>query len=243
MMNRLVAICIFLTFAGCAAVPPKAGPASGAKKTAAQKKAEVRKTKSVARGKATSVATQVQRQDSESWYELFDDTPIKILPDEILIVGRIKLSPLLQPEEQEFQPGKMEGMPGRAIMVRNIVKEPLPEIDALASADTFKVTLDKDFLLTLSHNPVALLGGYVYITGERGLVSSIQLPGSWQLGIREDDHALYIGTIHYIRSEYDLILDYIVEDDYPQAYEAYQHRLAEGIILRKELVKNPRIRE
>jgi hypothetical protein len=237
MIKRLVAICIFLTIAGCAAVPLKEASLPGVKKAPPQKKSAVTKSASVARRKTATVVTQLQRQDDETWYELYDDTPIEILPDEILIVGRIKLSPDLQPEEQEFQPGKLEGMQGKAVMVRSIIKEPLPPEDTLAATDTFKVALDQDFLLTLPHSAVALLGGYTYISGERGLVSTIQLPGSWQLGIREDDHAIYIGTIHYVRSEYDTILDYIVEDDYPQAYEAYQHRLEEGIILRKELVE------
>ena len=241
MIKRLVAICIVLTVTGCAVATPKQAPVPGAKKISKQKQAKVSQAQPVRR-KAAAVAMAVHRQQDVSDFNLYDDTPIEILPDEILIVGRIKLSPLLEPEKQEFEQEDMNLLRDKAIMVRSIVKEPLPKEDALATADTFKVTLDKDFLLTLPHNPVALLGGYVYISGERGLISTIELPGSWQLGIREEDHAIYIGTIHFIRSEYDTVLDYIVEDNYPQAYEAYQHRLEEGIILRKELVHNPRIK-
>lgn len=241
MTHRLTALFIILIIAGCAAVPPEKASAPDPKKDPARKKAEAAgRSKSASAG---SDPVQAQRQDRKYAFDVFDNTPIEILPDEILIVGRIKLTPLLQPEEQDFRQGKLAAQRGKAIMVRSVVKEPLPEVAALASAETFEVALDRDFLLTLPHEPVALLGGYVYISGEKGLVSTIELPGSWQLGIREDDHAIYIGTIHYVRSEYDTILDYIVEDDYPQAYEAYQHRLEEGIILRKDLVKNPRIRE
>ena len=237
MIQRLVAVLIILTITACTAVSPKEVPVPVVKKAPVQKKGAVNKSKSAG---AVSDLLQAQRQDGKYAYDAFDNTPIEILPDEILIVGRIKLSPPLQPEEQMFQSGELEGMQDKAIMVRSIIKEPLPAENDLATADTFKVSLDQDFLLTLPHSAVSLLGGYVYISGERGLVSSIQLPGSWQLGIREDDHAIYIGTIHYVRSEYDTILDYIIEDNYPQAYEAYQHRLQEGIILRKQLVEYTR---
>jgi hypothetical protein len=238
MFPRLVLICIFLTITACATGVPKEPPVQDVKKTPVrEKRVAVKRTASDPEHKAVSAALQAQRQDRKYAFDAFDDTLIEILPDEILIVGRIKLSPLLEPEELDFRQEEMRNLRGKAIMVSSSTEEPLPEVADLDSAETFIATLDEDFLLTLPHEPFALLGGYVYIGDEDGQALEIMLPGSWQLGIRPTDRAIYIGTIHYVRSEYDTILDYIIEDDYPQAYKTYQHRLEEGVILRKELVR------
>lgn len=217
MKNRLAAFCCLLLLTACAvAPPPSPAPVERPEQTTVSKPADVE--------------TEMPR-------------PVEVVrSDEVVIVGRVEISPPLLPVEQGRLTGPFGKLRGKAALVRGQVNEPLPEFSRVKAADRIDVTLAEDFLLTFPHRPLYLLGGFVFVNGADGQVEEIPLPGDWQLDIRADDRAIYIGTINYIRNEFDVVLDYIVDDDYPEAYETFRQKYDRDVVLRKALVRNPRIK-
>ncbi len=74
-----------------------------------------------------------------------------------------------------------------------------------------------------------------YFAERNGEAEFIYVPASFPIDVRDDDRAIYIGTIKYTRDEYYDWKDLKVIDEYNQALPAFRQKFGSSIRLRKAL--------
>ena len=176
--------------------------------------------------------------------------------DEVILVGEIQLRPKIRKDEQQINFNSVDVLDikskymNRAILTVDAIPNPKegayqimlnPELE-----QTFfiKVPKDKKYLVKgqIMLQFVNRVTGMVYSGGQwmRTMEtdkSEIILPGNYQLDIRPNDKAVYIGTLRYNRDAFNSITSVKVYNNYKQAAKEFAQRFGTGKVLRQAFVK------
>jgi len=163
----------------------------------------------------------------------------QLAADEVLIVGRIRLTPPLEEQEQGdawnvIVPG------GYKNKARILTGEQWREVAPPLGMDDYRNNIHLDLGATsfasMPRKTFYILLGAVMMD-DRNPQDLAYLPGGFRIDIRDDDRAVYIGTVHYRRNEFFKITRVEVEDDFARAAADFKKQFGAGAKLRKSLAK------
>jgi hypothetical protein len=163
----------------------------------------------------------------------------QLAPDEVLIVGSVKLTPPLDEQDQRDSwnvvvPG------GYKNKVRMLTGEQWRQLSPPLTMDDYRNNIQLDlgatgFASMPRQSFYILLGAILMDDANPNDVA--YLPGGFKVGVRDDDRAIYIGTLHYHRDEFFKIKRVRVEDDFDRAAADFRKQFGKGVKLRKSLAK------
>jgi hypothetical protein len=157
--------------------------------------------------------------------------------DEVLVVGRVKLTPPLDDSEQRDSwnvvvPGgyknkvrMLTGERWRSLSPPLTMEDYRNNVHLEIGATSFASMPRKTFYI--------LLGAIMMDDSNPQDVA--YLPGGFKVGVRDDDRAIYIGTLHYHRDEFFKVTRVQVEDDYTRGLADFRKQFGDGAKLRKSL--------
>lgn len=158
--------------------------------------------------------------------------------DDVLIVGKVELTPPLGANEQVLGENYEEFR--NAIIL--VTDNELREAGALAWGDLstrIDAPFGKPFFVSHKAEPFYLLKGWVVMharLGDSHAAGNAPLFGSFRVDVQPGDKAIYIGTIRYHRDDFFGTKKVEVKDEYTVAREAFRKRFGADIPLRKALV-------
>lgn len=165
--------------------------------------------------------------------------PSDLRPGEVLLVGRVKITPPLGKEDQHLS-GMAERWRGMALLL--VGEAPGPPRQPLTPSEyrgRIEAPLDRDFAVAVPPRPFYLRGGVVHLRLAGEVSDEALLPGGFLVDLRPDDRAVYIGTIHYHRDEFWQITRVDVDDEYERVNAEHRKRWDPAVPLRKALVSLP----
>jgi hypothetical protein len=167
-------------------------------------------------------------------------SPSELGSGEVLLIGRVKLTPPIDPKDQKLA-GIVESWRGRVMVL--ISEENRPIERPIRSSDykgRIEAPPDREFSVAVPLAwSLAIRGGIVPLSLGEQVSDEALLPGGFRVDLRENDTAVYIGTIHYKRDEFWQIQDVVVEDDYDHVKAQCLQRWGPTASLRKALVTIP----
>ena len=171
--------------------------------------------------------------------------PAELRSGDLVVVGRVDLTPGLKNEEQSIsdtwkeyrnamlllagdQPENIQHFE-RAVM-RDCIRAPLGEV-FFASGPVRPFFINAGCVILQAnlkpHSPAAL--------DDVMRRSQVLLRAPLRIDVRPGDRAVYIGDIEYVRDEFFGLSRLVVRDRYPVAQAAYQKKFGDGAVLRKSL--------
>lgn len=159
--------------------------------------------------------------------------------DEVLVVGKIVLTPPLDEQEQGdawnvIVPG------GYKNKVRLLTGEQWRELEPPLRMEDYRNNMHFDLGATsfasMPRKSFYLLLGAIMMD-DRNPQDAAYLPGGFKITVSDGDRAVYIGTLHYRRDEFFKIKGVQVEDDYARAAAAFRKQFGAGARLRKSLAR------
>jgi hypothetical protein len=164
------------------------------------------------------------------------ESPSELRSGEVLLIGRIKLTPPIEKDEQTIS-GLYPKWRGRVLLL--LADEYRPIQSPVSNSDyrgRIEAPPEGEFSVAIPAGPFVIRGGVVPLTYVGQLHDEALLPGGFRVELRPDDVAVYIGTIHYTRDEFWQIKDVEVEDDYDRVHAECLKRWGRDAPLRKALV-------
>ena len=165
-------------------------------------------------------------------------SPTGLGSGEILLIGRVKLTPPLSKDEQKL-PGIAEDWRGKVMVL--VADEYRPLQRPFPSSEykgRIEAPPDGEFFVALPAKSFAVRGGVVPLTLYQPTDEAL-LPGGFRVEILPGDSAVYIGTIHYHRDEFWKVTRIDIEDDYDRVKAACLEKWGGSGALRKAIVKPP----
>jgi len=162
--------------------------------------------------------------------------PSELRSGEVLLIGRIKLTPPIEKNEQTIS-GLYPNWRGKVLLL--LADEYRPIQSPVSNSDyrgRIEAPAEGEFSVAVPAASLVILGGVVPLTYVGQLHDEAFLPGGCRVDLRPDDVAVYIGTIHYTRDEFWQIKDVEVEDDYDRVHADCLQRWGPDAPLRKALV-------
>lgn len=167
-------------------------------------------------------------------------SPSDLGSGEVLLIGRIKLTPPIGKDEQTLS-GLIEDWRGRVML---LLADEYRPIDRPVKVSDYRGRIeappDREFSVAI---PVvasfAIRGGVIPLNLSEGPSDEALLPGGFRVELRPGDTAVYMGTIHYRRDEFWQIKGVEVEDDYERVHAECVRRWGPSASLRKALVTRP----
>ena len=163
---------------------------------------------------------------------------LDVPPDKTVIVGRIELHPPLSNEEQTS--GTIHGLELKNGFVLFCGNSPR-NLGAMRPDDysgSFATTLDKDFFIKTDTGITLIISGGTFYTADavpnRAVYHTFSSP--FQVALRPDDNAVYIGTIQYYRDGENNLTSVMIRDDYDWADSQFKERFGTNKSLRKALL-------
>jgi hypothetical protein len=142
------------------------------------------------------------------------DSPSDLGSGEVLLIGRIKLTPPIAKDEQVLS-SVAEEWRGRVMVIIGDTFTPLERPFKVSGyKNRIEAPPDREFSVAVPANSFSIRGGVVPLRLHTPPSDEALLPGGFQVEVRPGDTALYIGTIHYHRDEFWQITKVEVEDDY-----------------------------
>lgn len=160
-------------------------------------------------------------------------------PDEVLVVGSVRLTPPLDEQDQKdswnvIVPG------GYRNKVRLLTGEQFRRLAPPLTMDDYRNNIHLDLGATsfasMPRKPFHILLGAI-LMDDSNPEDVAYLPGGFKVGVRDDDTAIYVGTLHYHRDEFFRIKRVQVEDDYARALADFRKQFGTGARLRKSLAR------
>ena len=157
--------------------------------------------------------------------------------DEVLVVGRVKLTPPLDESEQRdswnvIVPG---GYKNKARLLTGERWRALaPPLTMEDYRNNIHLDLGATSFASMPRKPFYILLGAI-LMDDRNPEDVAYLPGGFKVNVRSDDRAIYIGTLHYHRDEFFKVSRVVVEDDYARALADFRKQFGDGAKLRKSL--------
>ena len=158
--------------------------------------------------------------------------------NEVIVVGRIDISPRLKKDEQDFY------VPGIVLFdfekpFRNKVMLQF-NAQPVASANELVINprLGKLFYFKVPRNNKYIVNGYI-VTGFLGLgkTAKIKLPTGFKVNFKKGDKAVYIGHLKYKRDDFDSIVSVKLKDNYNKAKKYFRKIFGKKYKLRKSLMR------
>lgn len=166
-----------------------------------------------------------------------------VKPDEVILVGKVKLTPPLKESEQDLNvPGMAFSSTTPDEFYKNkfyfAVKDKMIDMRKLDGAfwsDGFgRVELEKTFFIkTKKARTLYYSGGVLYLSWQ----AKKYFPGGLKYLLQPGDKAVYIGTIEYHRDEFNGIDDVKLLNEYGEAKKQFSKKFGRKIPLRKAKVK------
>ncbi len=158
-----------------------------------------------------------------------------VSPDEVIVVGRIELTPRLELLDQQLDNIGSEHLRN---MLYVVTDEKWREKTGLMSSgdEYFETKLGENFYIKGSNKPFYFLEGIFYTRAVRNLLEYATLPGGLKVELQPKDKAVYVGTIRYTRNEYFDITKAEIVDDYDRTNAAFKKKFGAKYNLRKALV-------
>ena len=103
---------------------------------------------------------------------------------------------------------------------------------------SFATTLEKDFFIKIDTGIILYVSGGTYYSAS-GIPNRIEphtFSSLFQVELRPDDEAVYIGTVQYIRDESNKLTSVMIRDDYKGADIHFKERFGTDKSLRKALL-------
>ncbi len=151
-------------------------------------------------------------------------SPSELGSGEVLLIGRIKVTPPITKDEQSL-PGVVEDWRYRVMVLISdqfhLVQHPVNISDYRGRIEA---PPDREFSVAIPANSFWIRGGVVPLHLTEGPRDEALLPGGIRVELRPDDHAVYIGTIHYTRDEFWQIKSVKVEDEYDRVCTEIEKR-------------------
>ena len=167
------------------------------------------------------------------------ESPDDLGSGEVLLIGRVKLTPPIGPKEQQLS-ALVESWRGRIMVAFAPEHRPLARpIKASDYRGRIEAPPDREFSVAVPRSSFVIRGAIVPLQLAEPPEDEAVLPGGFRVEIRPDDTAVYIGTIHYKRDEFWQIQEVTVEDDYERVDAQCNRRWGPGVPLRKALVTVP----
>lgn len=154
---------------------------------------------------------------------------------EVIVVGRIELTPSLTDEDQILKGIGTGKFKNKVFVITNEEWQDKQGGIELGD-DFFEATLGEPFYVKGSNKPFYFLTGVIYTdVSSKGAMQNVNLPGGVKIELRSNDKAVYIGTIRYTRNEYFDITRAEINDDYDRANAAFKKKFGVKYNLRKAL--------
>lgn len=167
------------------------------------------------------------------------ESPDDLGSDEVLLVGRIKLTPPLAKKEQILA-GIVEDWRYRVMVLIADQHRPIDrDVKISAYKGRIEAPPDREFSVAVPRSSFAIRGGIVPLNISEGPMDEAVLPGGFRVEVRPDDTAVYIGTIHYRRDEFWQIQAVDVEDEYERVKADCLKKWGPAASLRKAVVAVP----
>jgi hypothetical protein len=161
-----------------------------------------------------------------------------VAPGKTLIVGRIELHPPLQPGEQLLNEEQGAEHENEFILFCGDQLRDLREGKPDTYAGSFSTTFEKEFFVKIDRVKTLFISGGMFFTEydppSRRVSPVFSSP--FQVTLKPNDEAVYIGTIQYYRDEHNAVRTVMVRDDYAWADSRYKERFGTSKSLRKALV-------
>lgn len=154
---------------------------------------------------------------------------------EVIVVGRVELSPPLEGIEQNLDSMGSGRMKNKLYVVTD-EKLRVKEGPIGSGDEYFEATLGDFFYIKGNNKPFYMLEGVIYTSVTNGGIDYVYLPGGLKVDIQPGDKAVYIGKLRYVRNEYFDITKAEVLDDYDRANAAFKKKFGAKYNLRKALV-------
>ena len=176
--------------------------------------------------------------------------------NQVVIVGRVELTPDLREGEQHIEAGSVDVMgwadlhKDRAMLQVN--KTPVQDESHMVMinpklGETFHFEIAKDTpyivggSIMLEHRfevvGWSMLGNQMHADKQR-IMKEIRLPSMFKLDIRPEDKAIYVGTIRLHRDEFNSVTKIDIVDDYEATNKRFQVKFGQNAQLRKAIVKS-----
>jgi len=164
-------------------------------------------------------------------------------PDQVIVVGRVELSPPLKPGEQKVGSTYAE-YKDVAFMVTGDELRAVPNLGYGDLKSRLEAPLGKEFFVSHPAEPFFILRGFILMNLEIKVSSGNEAPdagqapldGLFRIELKPGDRAVYIGTLRYERDEF-FSTEATVRDDYAKAKTAFEARFGKSLTLRKALAK------
>jgi len=167
------------------------------------------------------------------------DGPSDLGSGEILLVGRIKLTPPISKDEQRL-PGIAEDWRGHVMVILGETAAPLVRpFKTSGYKNRIEAPPDREFSVAVPAGSFSIRGAVVPLKLDEPPTDEALLPGGFRVEVRPGDRAIYIGTIHYHRDEFWQITKIEVEDDYDRVRADCAKRWGASDALRKAVVEAP----
>jgi hypothetical protein len=167
------------------------------------------------------------------------DSPSDLGSGEVLLIGRVKLTPPIAKDEQLLS-SAAEAWRCHVMLVIGDSAAPLQRPFPVSSyKDRIEAPPDREFSVAVPAGSFAIRGGVIPLRLHTPPNDEALLPGGFQVEVRPDDKALYIGTLHYHRDEFWQITKVTVEDDYARVSADCRRRWGPHAAPRKALVTVP----
>lgn len=162
---------------------------------------------------------------------------------EVIVVGRVELTPPLKPGEQKVGSTYAEYKD-----VAMMVTGPEPRaVEMLGFGDLksrLEAPLGREFFVKHPAEPFYILRGFILMNLEIKMTSpnarvddgQAPLDGLFRIELKPGDRAVYIGTLRYARDEF-FSTEASVRDDYARAKAEFEKRFGKAIPLRKALAR------
>lgn len=159
--------------------------------------------------------------------------------DEVLIVGSVKLTPPLDEQDQKDS-WNVAVAGGYKNKVRVLTGDQWREVTPPLTMDDYRNNIHLDLggtgFASMPRKTFYILLGAI-LMDDSNPNDVAYLPGGFKINVRDDDRAIYIGTLHYHRDEFFKIRKVRVEDDYDRAAADFRKQFGKGAKLRKALAK------
>ena len=161
----------------------------------------------------------------------------QVSPDQVVVIGKVVLTPPLDKDEQKFGAVGSEGFKNKMLLItgdqQREVATPLSLGDL---GGRIEAPFGKTFFAKSDAKPFyVLIGDVVTWTGASNQMGGMYFPAGFKVDAQPGDKAIYIGTIHYYRDEFSKITKVEVVDDYDETLSLYKKNFGGTGELKKEL--------
>ena len=155
-----------------------------------------------------------------------------------VVVGRIELHPPLRSDEQDFGTDRGEELKNAFILYCGDRPRDLTGMRHDDFSGSFATTLDKNFFIKIDAGILLYVSGGTFYSASNlsDRIEPHTFSSQFQVELRPDDEAVYIGTIQYIRDESNNLASIMIRDDYKGADSEFKERFGTVKGLRKALL-------